>query len=118
MRVATTSEKGSLHIFDLTLTGDDCLVRTLTGHSKRTFSVAWSPLLPKLLLSGSDDATARVWDAESGECKAHLVGHSSEVRALCWHPELPWLLFTGERGYAEQWEVVNTCEDQRAMEKR
>jgi WD40 repeat protein len=59
-------------------------------------SVAWSPLLHHLLLSGSDDATARVWDVRTGHCLALLSGHRLEVRALCWHPEVPWLLFTGE----------------------
>jgi WD40 repeat protein len=87
-----------VYVWDLKLAGDSCLVQTLAGHSKRSFSVAWSPLLPGLLLSGSDDATARVWDVGSGTCVALLLGHVTEVRALCWHPEVPWLVFTGESG--------------------
>lgn len=70
-------------------------MHSLVGHAKRSFSVLWSPLLPHLLLSGSDDATARVWDTQSGSCVALLAGHRTEVRALCWHPELPWLVLTG-----------------------
>lgn len=73
----------------------DCQVHALVGHAKRSFSALWSPLLPHLLLSGSDDATARVWDTRTGSCLALLAGHRSEVRALCWHPELPWLVLTG-----------------------
>jgi WD40 repeat protein len=85
----------SLHRWDLNIEGDDCLVHSLHGHAKRSFSVVWSPLLPHLLLSGSDDNTARVWDAKAGSCLALLAGHQTEVRALCWHPELPWLVLTG-----------------------
>lgn len=70
-------------------------MHTLLGHAKRAFSVLWSLLLPELLLSGSDDATARVWDTHSGSCVALLAGHKADVRALCWHPELPWLVLTG-----------------------
>jgi WD40 repeat protein len=84
--------------WDLNIEGDDCLVHSLSGHAKRSFSVLWSPLLPHLLLSGSDDATARVWDTQSGSCVALLTGHRTEVRALCWHPELPWLVLTGMCG--------------------
>lgn len=96
-QLATTSEAGPVYVWDLKLAGDSCLLQTLAGHSKRSFSVAWSPLLSGLLLSGSDDATARVWDVQSGTCVALLLGHVTEVRALCWHPEVPWLVFTGER---------------------
>jgi histone-binding protein RBBP4 len=96
-QLATTSEAGPVYVWDLKRPGDSCLVQTLTGHSKCSFSVAWSPLLPGLLLSGSDDATARVWDVQSGTRVALLLGHTTEVRALCWHPEVPWLVFTGRR---------------------
>eukprot|EP00775_Hariotina_reticulata_P007969 gene7969-8167_t len=95
MQLATTSETGTVYVWDLSQPGDNCLTQTLTGHAKRSFSVAWSPLLQHVLLSGSDDATARVWDVSTGHCLALLSGHRLEVRALCWHPEVPWLLFTG-----------------------
>lgn len=35
-------------------------VVVLHGHKAKVFNVAWSPLLPDMLLSGSDDRTARV----------------------------------------------------------
>lgn len=83
--------------WDLNIEGDDCLLHSLVGHAKRSFSAVWSPLQPHLLLSGSDDATARVWDTRSGNCVALLAGHKTEVRALCWHTELPWLVLTGDQ---------------------
>lgn len=82
--------------YDLDAPEGDCVLRALVGHAQRSFSVAWSPLLPHLLLSGGDDATARVWDTrKGGSCIALLAGHRTEVRALSWHPELPWMVLTG-----------------------
>ncbi len=78
---------------------DECLETTLRGHTKRVFGITWSPLLPNMLLTGSDDRTARVWDVDAQDkqvtCVALLTGHSLEVRALCWHPELPNICLTG-----------------------
>ena len=66
----------------------------LQGHKAKVFNVTWSPLLPDTLLSGSDDRTARVWNAGTKESKA-LVGHTMNVRGLLWHSEIPWLCLTG-----------------------
>jgi len=58
------------------------------------FNVAWSPLLPDMLMSGSDDRTARVWRVSNKECQV-LQGHVSNVRGLLWHSEIPFLVVTG-----------------------
>ena len=36
----------------------------------------------KTIVSGSDDKTVRVWDAETGELRRTLEGKTSEVRSL------------------------------------
>eukprot|EP00803_Ostreobium_quekettii_P001134 evm.model.scf_469.5 EVM.evm.TU.scf_469.5 scf_469:36329-42880(+) len=59
------------------------------------FNVAWSPLVPNILLSGSNDRTARVWDVESGTCTRVLQGHTQNVRGLAWHPEIHHIVITG-----------------------
>lgn len=100
--LATTSEAGPVYVWDVNIAGEGCLLQTLIGHSKKSFSVAWSPLLDDLLLSSGDDATARVWDVRAGTCVALLAGHKREVRALCWHPEVPWLVFTGGATWQQQ----------------
>ena len=54
----------------------------------------WSPLVPDLLMSGSDDRTVRIWDTRAGTHRV-LGGHTHNVRALHWSYEVPWLAFTG-----------------------
>ncbi|KAK9815758.1 hypothetical protein WJX72_009065 [[Myrmecia] bisecta] len=68
--------------------------RALAGHAAKVFNVEWSPLLPEVLLSGSDDKTARVWDLAAGTAVG-LTGHSDFVRGLMWHTELPCIALTG-----------------------
>ena len=51
-------------------------------------------MLQGLLLSGSDDNTARVWDTVSGQLVV-LQGHRDHVRGLVWHTEVPYLAITG-----------------------
>ncbi|CAM9738098.1 unnamed protein product, partial [Chrysoparadoxa australica] len=86
---------------------------SLRGHSARTFQVHWSPLVPGLLASGSDDQSVRVWKMvpemgtllrtrKSNDPVTEVVsawrvlkGHTHNVRPLFWSTEIPWLLITG-----------------------
>ena len=57
------------------------LVHTLSGHKKLVSSVAVSAD-GKRVVSGSDDGTVKIWDAESGIELHTLSGHSDWVRAV------------------------------------
>lgn len=39
------------------------------------------------IVTGSFDKSARIWDAESGECEAILWGHRGEVVAVQFSPK-------------------------------
>eukprot|EP01116_Phalansterium_solitarium_P012909 TRINITY_DN2963_c0_g1_i1.p1 TRINITY_DN2963_c0_g1~~TRINITY_DN2963_c0_g1_i1.p1 ORF type:complete len:1237 (+),score=444.65 TRINITY_DN2963_c0_g1_i1:142-3852(+) len=92
-QLVTGCQDGNVRVFDVSLPATTA-ARVLSGHTARVFNTVWSPLLPNVLVSGSDDKTLRVWDARTGESKV-LRGHTNNVRAILWNPEIPWLLLSG-----------------------
>ena len=61
-------------------------VRTLTGHSKRVWSVAISPD-GQTICSGGDDNNIKVWDLATGRLKATLTGHREWVGSVAISPD-------------------------------
>ena len=60
---------------------------TVNGHKNSVNSVAFSPDRTKIV-SGSDDQTVRVWDAESGSIiPSPLLGHTSSVNSVAFSPD-------------------------------
>ena len=55
--------------------------RKLTGHKDWVGGVAVSPD-GTWAASGSDDKTVKIWDLETGKCRATLIGHASNVNAV------------------------------------
>ena len=59
--------------------------KTLSGHGDwvRTLDVDESG---RLVATGSNDQTVRVWDISTGECKAELRGHDHVVEFVSFFP--------------------------------
>lgn len=75
---------------------------TLSGHTARVFNVAWSPFMPGLLASGSDDLSIHLWRIAEPKAKSEIIapdavllGHTANVRALAWNFELKNILLSG-----------------------
>ncbi len=59
---------------------------TLSGHTGRINGVAFSPD-SRLVVTASEDQTARVWEARTGEQLAVLSGHTGAVRDAVFSPD-------------------------------
>jgi small GTP-binding protein len=67
------------------------LERTLKGHGRWVNSVAVSPdgtwAVSGSGVADSKDFSVRIWDLETGECRAVLRGHTGQVRAVAITPD-------------------------------
>ena len=61
----------------------------------RVTSVAWSPHGDSLLVAGSYDGTAQVWDVAKDAQLANFRGHTAKVLAVLWSPLQPHLVLSG-----------------------
>jgi WD40 repeat protein len=62
------------------------LLKTLEGHSNYVNSVAYSPDGTKII-SGSEDKTIKIWDANTGECLKTLEGDSDYILSVAYSPD-------------------------------
>ncbi len=83
----------------------DTSTRTLRGHEKVVFGLAFSPLEPSLA-SGSFDGTIRIWDATTGAVLRTLTGHDGWATAPCFSPDGLQLAAAGDgRRSLRIWDV-------------
>lgn len=98
----TACEDGLLRVFDFSIDSTNP-VKTLEGHTRKVYNVVFSPILPNVCASGSDDRTIRIWRTDQSESPMMAVcggegvknSHSQNVRALCFIPEIPFALLSG-----------------------
>jgi len=62
------------------------LTRVLRGHTSNISGLEFSAD-GKLLLSGSTDNTARIWDVATGKTLRILAGHSAQVKGIAFSPD-------------------------------
>ena len=87
-------------------------VRRFVGHSDSVEAVAFSPD-SQLLLTGSEDKTARLWSVASGEELQRFEGHSEAVRSVAFSPDGRLVLTGSPDTTARLWDTANGREVRR-----
>lgn len=75
------------------------------GHTGGVEAVAVTPD-GRLLLTGSDDGTARLWDLQSGRCLQTFAGHTGEVSAVAVTPDGRFLVTGSPDGTVRFWDLA------------
>jgi WD40 repeat protein len=73
------------------------------GHSEAVLSVGWSPD-GRYIVSGGEDRTAQVWEANTGRRIIAYKGHSVWLRSVGWSPDGRYIVSGGGDG-AQVWEA-------------
>ncbi|KAL8713203.1 MAG: hypothetical protein Q9220_002724 [cf. Caloplaca sp. 1 TL-2023] len=113
--IATAAASGQIVIYDINRAGVE--LARLHEHSRQVHRLAFNPYQAALLLSGSQDATVRLWDlralARDGSvmtCQsAHKYpGNSEGIRDLQWSPTegVEFALGT-DTGVVQRWDLRN-----------
>jgi WD40 repeat protein/uncharacterized caspase-like protein len=109
---ASGSEDSTIKLYEAT-NGRE--IRTLRGHEKQVYQVAFSPD-GELLASASEDGTVRVWKVRTGEPIHILSGHGGPVTSVAFSVS-GVLASGGWDGNARLWNVV-TGKEIRALRGR
>ncbi len=83
---------------------DSGLIRTFEGHSKEVLSVCLSTDA-RYALSGSWDATIKLWDVNTGECLRTLEGHRNGVMSVSLSADARYALSGSDDETLKLWEV-------------
>lgn len=84
-------------------------VAVLKGHSDRVFSVAYSPD-GKMLASGGDDQTVKLWDTTTWRQIASLEGHAGGLLSVKFSPDGKTLASGGDDRIVKLWDVATRRE--------
>jgi WD40 repeat protein len=112
-RLATGCADAAVRLWDAATAE---LERELAGHQDWVQSVAWGGAAGSdaLLASGSDDRTARIWEAGTGR-ELHRLAHQDLVLAVAWSPGGEMLASAAEDRIVRLWDARTGREERRAL---
>lgn len=98
--VASGHNNGNVHIWSMT---DENSMHQFTDHTGPVKQLAWKN---NLLLSGSDDGLAIIWDTTSGET-INVFEHIAPVIWVDWNTDGNQIVTTSDDGSARIWDVTS-----------
>ncbi|KAK2871745.1 hypothetical protein FQN49_002870 [Arthroderma sp. PD_2] len=111
--IAAATSNGRIVVYDLSRPGVE--YGRFHEHSRQVHRLAFSPYRGAWLLSGSQDATVRLWDlrtVSSDRAAMHIGstnifnGHSEAVRDIRWSPAEPVEFATAtDSGVIQRWDI-------------
>ena len=85
-RIISGSDDNTIRIWDAV--AGVAVGKPLKGHTKRVWSVAYSPDGRCICISGSGDMTVQIWDAMTGtEVRSPPEGYTSEMKSIDCSPD-------------------------------
>lgn len=76
--VASGSEDNKVYIYHIK---KETPIAVLSGHTRTVNCVAWNPVYPRVMVSGSDDSTVRVWGPSEKYRKQHIKAAATAAAA-------------------------------------
>ena len=111
-KIAAGGRDGILHVWDWAPPGPSGRVLlAIKAHdanilgSGGIYDIAWSPDGTRLVTT-SEDRTAKVWDAYSGQPLATLWGHTANVWNAGWSPDGKSIVTASQDGTAKVWDAA------------
>ncbi|GGA99719.1 serine/threonine-protein kinase [Allosediminivita pacifica] len=78
--------------------------QVLRGHTEVVRAVAFDPR-GELIVSGGNDNTVRVWDAETGRLRQTLTGHEKDVTSVAFSPDGQFFISASDEGRITVWDT-------------
>ena len=79
-------------------------VRQLVGHTDVIFTARFSPD-GKMIVTASQDKTARLWDVSTGQELRRFIGHTAGLENVVFSPDGKYILTGSDDGTAMLWDV-------------
>ncbi|WVW78732.1 hypothetical protein I302_100692 [Kwoniella bestiolae CBS 10118] len=79
-------------------------LKTFTGHTAPVLSISFSPK-SNLLVTGSFDESAIIWDVRRGKVLRNLPAHADAVWCVCWDAEGAMVMTGSGDGLIRLWDV-------------